>query len=101
MTGNKLLERVVEGQIRKGVQALEVVMKGTVKDAERRARERTGSVDGEEMEGPEWGGYWEELLDGVEDAIINDEKEPPAPVACLRKLPFIPLVGLPAGRRYR
>jgi hypothetical protein len=59
------LERVVEGQIRKGVQALEV-MRGAVRDAERRVRERTGSADGEEMEEPELGDYLEALLDGVE-----------------------------------
>ena len=47
----------MEGQIRKGMQALEVVMMGAVGDAERRAREWTESVDGEEMEGQEWGGY--------------------------------------------
>ena len=47
------MERVVEGQIRKCVQAFEVVIRGMVGSAERRAREWTGSVDGEEMEGPE------------------------------------------------
>jgi hypothetical protein len=36
------------------VQALEVVMRGAVRCAERRTGERTGSVDGEEMEGPEY-----------------------------------------------
>jgi hypothetical protein len=39
--------------MRKYVQALEVVMGDAVRGAERRARERTGNVDGEEMEGPE------------------------------------------------
>ena len=43
MTGRNLLERVVEGQIRKRVQALEVIIRGTVGSAERRAREQTGS----------------------------------------------------------
>ena len=43
----------MEGRVTKLVRALEVVMSDAVRGTERMAGERTGSVDGEEMEGRE------------------------------------------------
>ncbi|KIM78340.1 hypothetical protein PILCRDRAFT_824550, partial [Piloderma croceum F 1598] len=80
LVGRTVLGRVVEGQVRKGLEALELVLRGIVRGAERKAEERTMEGDEMETEGPEWGDYWEALLDGVtptDDVTEEEGNEPP------------------------
>jgi hypothetical protein len=79
LVGRTVLGRVVEGQVRKGLEALEMMLRGVVRGAKRKAEERIIEGDETETEGPEWGDYWEALLDGVTptDDITEEGEEPP------------------------
>jgi hypothetical protein len=73
--GKKVLGGMLEGQIKSGLEALEGVMRGVRKAAERRARARTAE---EKVDGPGWRDYWEGLLEEVtpsEDVTEGNEAE--------------------------
>jgi len=64
LVGRTILWRAIEGQVRKGVQA---ILSRVIRGAERKAEERIIEV---EIEEPEWGDYAEALLDEV---MPNDD----------------------------
>jgi len=49
-----ILGRAVEGQVKKGVEALEAILRHVMREAERKSEERIIEV---EIERPEWGDY--------------------------------------------
>lgn len=80
LVGRTVLGRVVEGQVKKGIEALEMVLRDVVRGAEKKVEERTMEGDETVTEGPEWGDYWEALLDGVTltgDVTEEEGEEPP------------------------
>jgi hypothetical protein len=80
LVGRTILGRVVEGQVRKGVEVLETILRRVVRGAERKAEERIIVGDEVEIEGPEWGDYGETLLDEVmpnDDVTEEEDEEPP------------------------
>jgi hypothetical protein len=74
---------VVEGQVRKAVEALEFLMRGVMGGAERKARDRVEPGDEEEqIHGPEWADYWEALLEEVtpSEVVVDGAEEEETPL---------------------
>ena len=73
----------MEGQIKKGVEALEFILRGVMRGAERTARGRIEGRDGmaqKDTDGPEWEDYWYALLDVVspgEETSEGEDHKPP------------------------